>query len=238
VVQKMSNKSILYYTENRLDATIMKAAQLQMLKSGLPIVSVSLKPLNFGENFVINLEPGVITMFRQILHGLERSEAKVIFMGEHDVLYHPSHFDFTPPKDDTYYYNTNVWKWWYPKDYLITYDFILSVSGLCASRELLLDHYRQRLKAIEDNGWQDDSPNPYWVRKMGYEPGKKRIRGGFLDEKVEEWRPQYPNIDLRHRNTHTPLKVTLNRFRCTPTNWKETTLENVPGWGLKEIFNL
>ena len=73
---------------------------------------------------------------------------------------------------------------------------------------------------------------------MGYEPGKKRIRGGFLDEKVEEWRPQYPNIDLRHRNTHTPLKVTLNRFRCTPTNWKETTLENVPGWGLKEIFNL
>ena len=52
----------------------------------------------------------VFVKFRQILAGLEALDTDVVFMVEHDVLYHPSHFDFTPPERDIFYYNRNTWK--------------------------------------------------------------------------------------------------------------------------------
>ena len=49
-------------------------------------------------------------MFKQILVALEASESDIVYFCEADVLYHPSHFDFTPSKKDVFYYNENVWK--------------------------------------------------------------------------------------------------------------------------------
>ncbi|MBU2051242.1 MAG: glycosyltransferase, partial [Gammaproteobacteria bacterium] len=58
VVNTGPTKGIVYYTDNRLDPEIMAACQRQISKSGLPIVSVSLKPIDFGENIVLDLERG------------------------------------------------------------------------------------------------------------------------------------------------------------------------------------
>jgi len=42
-------KSILYYTDNRLDKKLFRLVQEQLKKAGLPIVSVSLnKPTDLG----------------------------------------------------------------------------------------------------------------------------------------------------------------------------------------------
>ncbi len=109
-------KSIIYYTDNRLEEPMFSVVQKQILKAGLPIVSVSLKPIGFGQNIVLDLKPGITTLNKQILTGLQASTADYVFFCEHDVLYHPSHFDFTPSNDTISYYNTNVWSWDYPKD--------------------------------------------------------------------------------------------------------------------------
>lgn len=222
-------RDIIYYTDNRLKDAIQKPVQKQLLKSGINIINVSLQPMDFGHNIVVGLQPSVITMFKQILIGLNVSKADYVFFCEHDVLYHLSHFNFIPPKDNVYYFNVNVWRWKYPDDYFITYDGLISLSGICASRNLLLNHYTKRLEHIQTKGWEDGR-DPNWARKIGYEPGKPKRKGGFLDEDVEFWRSEYPNIDIRHRRTITPPKVTLESFKHQPKNWQVTTFDKIPGW--------
>lgn len=230
-------KSLVYYTDNRLEESIFSAVQKQLLSVGLPIVSVSLKPIDFGQNITLDLPPGIITMYKQILAGLEASRAEIVFLCEHDVLYHPSHFDFIP-KERKFYYNTNVWWWDYPKDRAVTYDFIRSQSGLCAFRELLLDHYRKRLKLIEERGWGQDSREPGWARRIGYEPATKSKRQEMISyEGSENRKSEYPNIDIRHKGALTPTKCDLNGFKHAPINWIETNLDKIEGWDLKKIFN-
>ena len=134
-----------------------------------PIVSVSLKPIDFGENIVLNLSPGYITMINQIVTGLEALEADYVFFCEHDVLYPKSHFGFTPPRDDIFYYNSNVWRWKYPDNLAITYDRLISLSCLCVNRKFALDHYKRRLKKIKELKLEaDKSREPQWVRRWGY----------------------------------------------------------------------
>ena len=65
----------------------------------------------------------------------------------------------------------------------------MQTSGLCAYRELLVEHYRKRIHSME-------SGEPC----RGFEPG---ITKGIDDYKVESWSSEYPNIDLRHGNNLT-----------------------------------
>jgi hypothetical protein len=84
----------------------------------------------------------------------------------------------------------------------------------------------------------EDGRDPSWARRMGYEPGKKKRRGGFLDEPADYWKSEYPLIDIRHSGTLTPAKVNLNSFKHKPTGWKEATMDEIKGWNLKEFVNL
>ena len=234
------SKGIIYYTDNRLSEPIFSTVQELILKSNLPTVSVSLKPINFGKNIVLDLKPSYITMIKQITTALENSESDVVFFCEHDVLYPASHFEFTPARDDIYYYNSNVWRWRYPEDSLITYDRLISLSCLCVNRKLVLEQYKKRLKKIEELGYEiSTSHEPLWARKWGYEPGTKKIkRGGFSDDDFETWSSREPLIDIRHGKTFSQSKVTLDSFTHKPDNWQETTLDKIPGWDLRKIFNL
>ncbi len=233
-------KSIVYYTDNRLGEPIFSVVQQELLKSGLPIVSVSLKPIDFGLNIVLDLEPCYLTMMTQIITALKASQSDYVFFCEHDVLYPHSHFDFTPPRDNIFYYNSHTWRWDYPNDRAVTYDRLISLSGLCVNRQFVLDHYLTRLQKVENNGWEKDTKRePDWARKWGYEPGtKKTKRGGFSNDDFETWRSNEPMIDIRHNNTFSKRKVTLDSFKHQPTGWKETTLGGIYGWNIKELFRL
>jgi hypothetical protein len=176
-------------------------------------------------------------MARQILAALKLSQDGWIFFCEHDVLYHTTHFDFTPDDETVFYYNTNVWKWGYPGDRVITYDHLRSLSGLCVSRVKAIEHYEQRIWLIETHQWDKVSgKNPSWARTIGYEPGKPTRIGGFSDDQVGEWRSKYPNIDIRHGESMTPTKMTLSSFVHKPTGWQESTLDQLDGWNMKDLF--
>lgn len=232
------DKSLIYYTDNKLGEPIRSLVQGYLLDAGIPIVSSSLKPIPFGENVVINRERGYPTMVRQIIAALELTPSDYVFFCEHDVLYHHSHFDFTPPRDDVFYYNENVWRWWWGADTAIRYERMLSLSGLCANREFTLDHYRRRLKLIEELGWEEVlSKEPAWARKMGYEPGtKKKKRGGFSDDDFGTWTSELPNIDIRHSGTFSRPKIKLSEFKHPPKWFTEIPIEEVPGWDLRGLL--
>jgi hypothetical protein len=216
-------KSLIYYTNNQVDKDIFLAVQKRLLETGLPIISVSLKPINFGENYVMEGKSGPYTLVKQIIKALEFSSGKYVFFCEHDVLYPKSHFDFTPLRDDIFYYNSHVWRWDYPKDHFITYDRLISLSSLCCNRELALRQFIAREDKILKMGWdKDDGRDPAWARKLGFEPGtKKQKRGGFSDDDFEMWKSIEPIIDIRHDKTYSRRKCTLQDFKHPPENWKE-----------------
>jgi len=218
-------KGIVYYTDNRPDPAIMKACQKQLEKSGLPIVSVSLKPMKFGnQNIVLDLERGNLTMFKQILAGLEASTADIIFFTEHDVLYDQSHFKFDPPLHNVFYYNQNAWRVDAESGHAL-FHYSSATSGLCAYRELLLEHYRKRVQMVEESGFS---------RRMGYEPGTNRRKERVDDHTSEVWMSELPNIDIRHGKNLTRSRWSKDQFRNQKytKGWKESN--EVPGWGITE----
>lgn len=209
-----TSKGIIYYTDNQLRLKLARFVQKQIKASGLPIVSASLKPMNnMGTNIHIKAERGYLTMFKQILAALEASTADIIFFCEHDVLYHQSHFEFVPPRKDKFYYNHN---WWSVRSdgFAVHWD-ANRVSQLCCYRELAIQFYQDRIKDIEENGFN-----------RSYEPG------GRNPDLYESWQSASSNIDIRHKGTLTGDKWSPNDFRdkSTCVNWQESTLDEIPGW--------
>jgi hypothetical protein len=214
-------KGIIYYTDNRLEPQIMSACQQQLKKSDLPIVSASLKPLGFGENVTLDAERGPLTMFRQILAALEACEADVVFFAEHDVMYHPSHFEFVPERKDLFYYNNNVWKVDAETGRAL-FHYSNHTSQLCAYRDLLLEHYHKRVELVEQNGFS---------RRMGFEPGTHGRKERVDDYKCKTWMSEVPNLDLRHKHNLTQTRWRKDQFRNQRYTKGWTIADKVPGWG-------
>lgn len=238
----MINKSCIYYTDNEIGEPINTTVQNYIELSGLPIVSVSLKPMEFGNPNVLisDQKRGYRTMIRQIRTALEFAGSDYVFFCEHDVLYPQSHFDFTPPRDDIFYYNKNVWRWQFGSRRAIRYERMLPLSVLCVNRELALEHYLLREKAIREAGEEAfNSREPIIARKWGYEPGtKKKKRGGLTNDDFDTWSSEEPVIDIRHKGTFSPAKTTLESFKHLPLEWEEINVEDIPGWDLQALFNL
>ena len=223
LTEQKLKKGIVYYTDCRLDPTIMKACQKQILAgaNGHHIVSVSLEPINFGDNYTLDLERSILTMFKQMLKGIEFCDADVIFLCEHDVLYHPSHFEFVPYKKDAYFYNENTWHVDY-KTGTSAYWICKQVSGLCAYRDLLLEHYRKRVAHVSANGFS---------RNCGFEPGTHQPPRGLDSYKAISWRSAFPNIDIRHGQNLTPSRWRQDQFRSQRNCQGWEMADAVPGWG-------
>lgn len=234
-------KGAIYYTDNRPKSFILEKCQEEIKKSWKgKLVSVSLMPIEFGQNIVLE---GHIrcypTMLKQIVMALEALDTDIVFFLEHDVLYHPSHFDFMPVRDDIYYYNLNNWRWSVKEEIAITYDNLRSLSQLCCYRKTALKHYQGRLKFVQERGYDKEiSREPKWARLMGYEPGTKpRRKGGFSDEQFDTWKSESPNVDIRHRHTFSPPKTSLADFTHQPINWREEKIDNIPYWNLRDLYN-
>lgn len=217
------SKGIIYYTDNRIDEPIAGACRRQIAKVKLPINSASLQPLEFGENVVISEPRGYKAMFKQILAALQMSRAEVVFFCEHDVLYHPTHFDFVPPKKDVFYYNENTWKVDAETGQALFY-YTKQTSGLCCYRELAIEHYTKRLERFEREGKYD--------YRIGFEPGCHSFPRGIDNYPAERWMSDAPNVDIRHNKNLTPSRWSQDQFRNRRNcqGWKMA--EEVPGWGI------
>lgn len=227
-------KGVVYYTDNRPDEKLLHICRKQITK-GIKekhIVSVSLKPIEFGRNIHLDLKRSILTMFKQILAGAEAStNADIIFFAEHDVLYHPSHFNFVPLEKDVFYYNTNNWKVDFETGQALFY-YAKHTSGLCAYRDLIVEHYRKRVAMVEAhrdeliaNGKEVKWDGYEWG--MGFEPGTKEHDG----YKSDAWMSKYPNIDIRHQHNLSVTRWNQDEFRKKKYCQGWTMADEVPGWG-------
>ncbi len=219
----IASKGVVYFSDCRLDEKLLKDCQTQLRKA-FPgkIVSVTLKPSDFGENIHMPLERGKLTMFKQILAGLEALDTDYVFLCDDDVLYHPSHFEFTPTRNDTYYYNLGWWRLRTSDGFAVHYDAKQS-NFLVANRKLMIEEYKERVRRTEIDG----APHG------GYEPGTRSIRrGGFSNSRSETYRSELPSIDIRHGKNMTHSKWKPEEFaqaRSCP-NWVNGTIDDIKGW--------
>lgn len=207
---------VLYFTDSELDepwATRCRT-QLQKVLTDQDLVSVSRTPLAFGRNVCVPGERGRLQMFRQILAGLDALHTDYVFLCEHDCLYPAEHFAIIPPRDDAFYYDANVWRVDVKTFQAVTYR-MHSVSGLCASRALLLAHYRDLVARVAASGYH---------HAEGYEPG-------LGTPKLKTWRARVPYVDLRHGKNLTESRWSPEAFRDTRTCQDWETAVEVPGWG-------
>lgn len=211
-------KGILYFTDNELPLKFAKLCQKttkDIAKAkGMELVSSSRKPMvGMGTNVVIDEPRGYLTMFKQILKGLEAMTSDVVFMAEHDVLYPPEHFDFTPTDRDTFYYDINWWK--VRNDGLAVHWDADQVSGMCAYRDKLIEYYKYRIATFDKDNFD---------RK--FEP--------YSGEQSAQWKAARPHIDIRHERNLTYNKWKLEHFRKkeTAVNFEQSTIDKIPDWQL------
>ena len=105
--------TVLYYTDNSLEPRLMSRFQdlLKVAIGDKPFITVSQRPIDFGDfNICVgDIGKSHISIFTQILVGVEQINTPYIALVEHDCIYTPVHFNFLPERDDTFYYNINHW---------------------------------------------------------------------------------------------------------------------------------
>lgn len=207
---------IVYYSDSRIDPQIREASKVSIERAGLPIAAVTLEPMKWPAAItaVMPLERGYLTMFRQILLGLEMLDTEYVFFAEHDCVYGESHWSFTPPRDDCYFYNLNWIKADAATGRAVSY-IAKQTSQLCANRQLLIEHYRKRIAITERDGFS---------RKHGFEPGSHNRPERIDDVPSDVWRSAAPNYDIRHSKNLTPSRWSRSEFRSQRNcqGWQES----------------
>lgn len=235
-------KGMIYYTDNQLEDKVAKPVREQLSKISkekkIIITCSSLKKMEYGDKNVRfpSMKRGYLAMYKQILGALEKSSDNIIFFTEHDVLYHPSHFDFKPPKEDVFYYNQNVWFLRPTDGHALHYD-VNQLSGLCVYRDTALIHFRERFKLVEQKYEElvksgDETEFNRFIRQMGHEPfthGRVKWKNQF---KYETWMSEFPNVDIKHGANATGQRWKKEQYRNQQLliNWTESEGWRIDGW--------
>ena len=178
--------TIVYYTANVIPESFGKKVRDQLLKSanGIPIISVSQKPIELGKNICVgDIGRSTLNIYRQALIGAKEAKTKYIAMAEDDALYSPSHFDFVPPKDDTFYYDRNIWGiYTWTKPPVFSYKGRRNLWALICSRDLFIRTMEERFAKYPND---DTVPLQLWGEPSKYERQ--------LGVKVNKWKFYYAN---------------------------------------------
>jgi hypothetical protein len=110
--------TVVYYTSNREHEAFeaqVRARLVAAVGGRWPIISVSHKPIDLGQNLCVgDLDACDANAIRQLSLGIEAAKTPYIFSAEADCLYPRTYFDWLPPSDRHVFRYTNVWilsKW-------------------------------------------------------------------------------------------------------------------------------
>ena len=208
---KKHQTTIIYYTHNREDTEFERKIQENILEAsrGLPIISVSHKPINFGVNICVGEKPlSYSNVLRQTLIGLRAAKTKFCIGAEDDCLYPLDYFQFTPETFDNVYRYTNVVVHFDGRDRFWKKRYV-EAAQMCG-REFWIG----RIKAILDghDRWEPIPVNPPFV---------------FTTADKYSWSGKNPVIYFKTRKSF--------KFK---TGFIPGSMKEVPYWGsAEEVYN-
>ena len=179
-----ANRVALYYSHGDCEETLLRAVRKQLTKAAafIPIISVTDKPVALGTNIVMPCEkPGREDMYRRIRRGLEAvPKGAAVYLCEHDVFYHPSHFAKVPKNKTHVWFNKARYYWAAGLDTFFPAPGRRAYSQGLAYRETWIRHFDDMIRQIDEG---NDKP-------------QMKLR--FINFKSER-----PNVDIRHGENQT-----------------------------------
>jgi hypothetical protein len=157
-----SDFTILYYTSNREDERFEGRVRnvLRKTGAGFPIVSVSQKPIDFGENVCVgDVGANDNNLYRQIWIGCEMIKTPFVILAEADNLYPSDYFNFDPPILDAIYryrliYVLKQYRSWF-------FEKPTCEGAQIAGREYLIELIRAELSGKPAWSSEQFKVNPY-----------------------------------------------------------------------------
>jgi hypothetical protein len=215
----ISDITIIYYTANLISDFFANNVRTHLRETvnGIPIVSVSHRPIDFGENICMSdLKPSIYNIYKQILEGAKKVTTKYVACCEDDTLYVPEHFQFVPPESDTFYYNGNRWN--LKRDMFFFRQRRHPTSGgmcMCvASTEIMIKTLEARFAKYPEQP----------VSQIGFgEPGRYDHTIGLERPKSARFDTPTPTLTFVHRPSQGGVRRVF---------YKVDTIEpEIPYWG-------
>lgn len=185
--------TVIYYTSNCEDTEFEKRIRetLWENKGDLPLVSVSQKPLDFGENICVG-EVGRSShnQWRQLQIGANVAKTDFVCLAESDFLYPKEHFQIEPTREDTFYAPLRVYQLCAMKGRInkfIPMHTRYREGTSIVSRKLLLETLDEILNGRD-----------LW--KAGIEPPEKMLKYLFDGRNVKLYRNPIPVVTFRTDN--------------------------------------
>lgn len=106
--------TIIYCTANIENPEFEDKVIANLVKNsgGLPIISVSRKPIKLGKNICVTEKASISksSFLRQLLKGLKAAKTEFSIIAKADTLYPPEYFTFVPTLKNRVYSYDNTWK--------------------------------------------------------------------------------------------------------------------------------
>ena len=192
--------TVIYYTSNREKPEFEDNIKQSLLNTigDLPLISVSQKPIDFGENICVgDIGFSIENAFEQLKIGAQAAKTKFVCACESDTIYPVGYFKFQPIRSDCYYVPKTVYvllskKLWVKR-------FVLKAlnvdNGIIADRQYLIGLIKKH-KVLLGAGS---------VERFSCEPLLAFKTDNNLHHKVPYKRPFLTNLD-GHGSSHEVLR--------------------------------
>jgi hypothetical protein len=206
----MNDVTIIYYTSNKEDPEFEKRVQENLLQvsGGLPIISVSQKPIDLGTNICVG-DVGVsgFNMFRQVQIACEAAKTPFVISAEADCLYPPDYFEFIPPRLDMPYRDQNLYVMPDKRDF-----FFLKKEGATHAQIVGREFYLKILNKLFEGA-------PKWSIEEKNFPKERHGKADVFDQ-ILYWKSPNPVFQIK---THKGMRYYTHSDR--------TPITSLPYWG-------
>lgn len=207
----MKNATIVFCSSNMEKPEFEAKIRQNILDNcgGLPIISVTQKPIDFGKNICVGSEIGVsgFNFFRQVLIGCEAANTDFIISAEADCLYPPDYFTYRPDRKDVCYRNSNLYVMPDLRDF-----YFYKGEGATHAQIVGREFYIKTLTKLFDKA-------PMWSAEEKNFP-KERHRKEDVFNKIEYYRTENPVVQIK---THRGMRYYTHSDR--------TPIYTLPYWG-------
>ena len=212
--------TIIYYSANVIPLPFATSVRDQLKKAaeGLPIISVTHRPIIFGTNITVDLLRHHLSIYKQALIGAKEAKTEYIALCEDDVLYSPEHFKHRP-SSGKFAYNLGHWNLYTWSDPVFSWKGRRNLGQLICQRDLFIEAMGERFEKYHDDGVDLG----IWA-----EPGKYERQLGVTPRESEVFWTNPPNVAFSHDSAlsyeNLGKRKRLGELRAT----------SIPFWGSAE----
>jgi len=215
----MKEIAIIYYSSNKEKPEFEGKIRDNILKlcGGLPIISVTQKPIDFGHNIVVgDVGTSGFNMFRQVQIACREAKTRFVLSAEADCLYPPDYFTFIPPRDNLCYRNKNLYVMPQHRAY-----FWKKEEGATHAQIVGREFYLKTLDKLFEGA-------PEWSveeRNFPKERTHQKQEDVFLENEIVFYETKYPVVQIK-------TSQSMRHF----THSDRITRHELPYWGSSRDF--